>query len=64
MSLKDQLTSELRKAMKEGDVEKRSTMRFLLAALHNEEIALQKDSEPVVQKLQKELGLTLIESAR
>ena len=47
MSLKDQLTSELRKAMKEGDVEKRSTMRFLLAALHNEEIALQKELDGV-----------------
>ena len=39
MPLKRQLTDDLKDAMRSGDVTRRSTIRFVLSAIHNEEIA-------------------------
>lgn len=40
-SLKDKLNSDLRQAMRSGDTVKRSTIRMVLAAINNAEIARQ-----------------------
>ncbi len=40
--LKEKITSDLKEAMKAGETEKVSALRMLLAALHNEAIALIK----------------------
>lgn len=38
-SLKEKLTEDLKQAMRSGDTSKRSTIRLLLSAIHNAEIA-------------------------
>ncbi len=43
MPLKTQLNDELKDAMRSGDVTRRSTIRFVLSAIHNEEIAKQTE---------------------
>ena len=56
MPLKEQLTDDLKDAMRQGDVERRSTIRFLLSAIHNDEIARRKDldEDGVIQVLTKQ----------
>lgn len=44
-SLKERLNDDLKQAMRSGDTSKRSTLRLLLAAVHNAEIAKQKELE-------------------
>ena len=43
MPLKMRLNDELKDAMRSGDVTRRSTIRFVLSAIHNEEIAKRTD---------------------
>ena len=38
MSLKEQLSTDLKEALKAGDERRKSTLRFLMAAIHNVEI--------------------------
>jgi uncharacterized protein YqeY len=38
MSLKDQIASDLKQALKEGDDTRKSTLRLLMSAVHNAEI--------------------------
>jgi uncharacterized protein YqeY len=38
MSLKDQIASDLKQALKEGDETRKSTLRLLMSAVHNAEI--------------------------
>lgn len=56
MPLKEQLKEDLKDAMRQGDVERRSTIRFLLSAIHNDEIAKQTevDNDGVIQVLTKQ----------
>lgn len=56
MPLKEQLKEDLKDAMRQGDVERRSTIRFLLSAIHNDEIARQTevDNDGVIQVLTKQ----------
>jgi uncharacterized protein YqeY len=55
MSLKEQLKSELATAMREGDAEKRNTLRMLLAAIKQIEVddRLTLDDEGVQSVLSK-----------
>ena len=56
MSLKEQLTSDLKEAMRERDNVRRDTLRLVLAALHNAEIAAggELDEAGVTDVLAKE----------
>jgi uncharacterized protein YqeY len=45
MTLKNQLNDDLKDAMRKGEVTKRATIRLLLSAIRNEEIAQQKELE-------------------
>ena len=45
MTLKNQLNDDLKDAMRKGEVTKRDTIRLLLSAIRNEEIAQQKELE-------------------
>ena len=45
MILKNQLNDDLKDAMRKGEVTKRATIRLLLSAIRNEEIAQQKELE-------------------
>ena len=56
MPLKEQLTEDLKDAMRQGDALRRSTIRFVLSAIHNDEIARQTDLDEagVIQVLTKQ----------
>ena len=56
MPLKEQLTDDLKDAMRRKDALRRSTIRFLLSAIHNDEIARQTDLDEagVIQVLTKQ----------
>ncbi len=56
MPLKTQLNDELKDAMRSGDVTRRSTIRFVLSAIHNEEIAKQTelDDEGILAVLSRQ----------
>ncbi len=56
MPLKEQLTDDLKDAMRQRDALRRSTIRFLLSAIHNDEIAKQTDLDEagVIQVLTKQ----------
>ncbi|MDA0770028.1 MAG: aspartyl-tRNA amidotransferase [SAR202 cluster bacterium Casp-Chloro-G4] len=56
MPLKEQLNNDLKDAMRSGDTERRSTIRFLLSAIHNDEIAKQTelDDDGIIQVLTKQ----------
>ena len=56
MPLKTQLNEELKDAMRSGDVTRRSTIRFVLSAIHNEEIAKQTelDDEGILAVLSRQ----------
>jgi uncharacterized protein YqeY len=56
MPLKEQLTDDLKDAMRQKDALRRSTIRFLLSAIHNDEIARQTDLDEagVIQVLTKQ----------
>ncbi len=56
MPLKEQLTDDLKDAMRQRDALRRSTIRFLLSAIHNDEIARQTDLDEagVIQVLTKQ----------
>jgi uncharacterized protein len=54
MTIKERLTEDLKTAMKSGDVVSRSTIRLVLAAVKNEEIA--KGQEPDDQALTEVLA--------
>jgi len=56
MTLKEQLTEDLKDAMRQGDALRRSTIRFVLSAIHNDEIARQTDLDEagVIQVLTKQ----------
>lgn len=56
MPLKEQLNDDLKDAMRQGDALRRSTIRFLLSAIHNDEIARQEDLDEagVIQVLTKQ----------
>ena len=43
MTLKNRLNDDLKDAMRKGEVTKRATIRLMLSALRNEEIAQQKE---------------------
>lgn len=43
MPLKTQLNDELKDAMRSGDAVRRTTIRYILSAIHNEEIAKQTE---------------------
>lgn len=57
MSLKQKITEEIKVALKAREVLKVSTLRMLLAAIKNEEIAKQKElvDEEVVQIVQRQV---------
>jgi uncharacterized protein YqeY len=57
MELKEQLTADMRGAMKSGDDLKRTTLRMALAAIKNAEIDSRKELEPaeVLAIVQKEV---------
>ena len=42
MSLRQRLDDDLKDAMRKGDVARRSTLRYLRSAIHNQEIAIQQ----------------------
>ena len=56
MPLKEKLTEDLKDAMRQRDALRRSTIRFLLSAIHNDEIARQTDLDEagVIQVLTKQ----------
>jgi uncharacterized protein YqeY len=56
MTLKEQLTEDLKDAMRQGDALRRTTIRFVLSAIHNDEIAKQTDLDEagVIQVLTKQ----------
>ena len=56
MPLKTRLNDELKDAMRSGDVTRRSTIRFVLSAIHNEEIAKQTelDDEGILAVLSRQ----------
>ena len=56
MPLKEQLSDDLKTAMRQGDALRRTTIRFVLSAIHNDEIARQKDldEDGVIQVLTKQ----------
>ncbi len=56
MPLKTQLNDDLKDAMRSGDVTRRSTIRFVLSAIHNEEIAKQTelDDEGILAVVSRE----------
>ncbi|MCH8826794.1 MAG: GatB/YqeY domain-containing protein [Chloroflexi bacterium] len=56
MPLKEQLGDDLKDAMRQGDALRRTTIRFVLSAIHNDEIARQKDldEDGVIQVLTKQ----------
>ena len=56
MPLKEQLSDDLKNAMRQGDALRRTTIRFVLSAIHNDEIAKQKDldEDGVIQVLTKQ----------
>ena len=56
MPLKEQLSDDLKDAMRQGDALRRTTIRFVLSAIHNDEIARQKDldEDGVIQVLTKQ----------
>lgn len=56
MPLKEQLSDDLKNAMRQGDALRRTTIRFVLSAIHNDEIARQKDldEDGVIQVLTKQ----------
>lgn len=57
MTLKDQLSADLREAMRAGDERRKSTIRMATAAIHNAEIAAGRalDDAGVLQVLQREV---------
>jgi hypothetical protein len=56
MTLKNQLNDDLKDAMRKKEVTRRTTIRLLLAAIRNEEIAQQKEleSEGILQVINKQ----------
>ena len=56
MPLKEQLGDDLKDAMRQGDALRRTTIRFVLSAIHYDEIARQKDldEDGVIQVLTKQ----------
>ncbi len=56
MPLRARLNDELKDAMRSGDVTRRSTIRFVLSAIHNEEIAKQTelDDEGILAVLSRQ----------
>ena len=56
MSLQAKLEEELRKAMREGDEPRRSTIRFLRSVIHNEEIGrgVELDDDGVIGVLSRQ----------
>ena len=56
MSLKEQITTDMKEAMKAGESERVTLLRMLLSALFNEAIALKKKEEGVSE----EEGLTVL----
>ena len=56
MTLKNQLNDDLKKAMRDRDIVRRTTIRLLLSAIHYEEIAKQKElgEEEILQVLSKQ----------
>jgi len=57
MGLKERLEEDLKKAMREHDVLRRSVLRTIRSEVHNEEIALQKplDDEGIIGVLAKQV---------
>jgi uncharacterized protein YqeY len=55
--LKKKLSDDLKQAMKDGDVEKRSVLRFLMSSIHNAEIAKQAalDNSDILGVIAKEV---------
>jgi len=45
MSLKDKLTEDLKQAMRQGDEQRRSTLRLVMAAIKNAEIEKRRELE-------------------
>ena len=56
MTLKNKLNDHLKDAIRKGEVTRRSTIRLLLAAIRNEEIAQQKEleGEGILQVINKQ----------
>ncbi|MBR61476.1 MAG: aspartyl-tRNA amidotransferase [Dehalococcoidia bacterium] len=56
MTLKNQLNDDLKDAMRNGEVTRRATIRLMLSALRNEEIAQQKElgEDDVLQVINKQ----------
>ncbi|MEE2884945.1 MAG: GatB/YqeY domain-containing protein [Chloroflexota bacterium] len=56
MTVKDSLSTDLKEAMRHGDVPRRSVIRMLLAEIHNQEIEDKKelDDEAVIRVLTKQ----------
>ena len=56
MTLKNQLNDDLKDAMRNGEVTRRATIRLMLSALRNEEIAQQKElgEDEVLQVINKQ----------
>jgi len=57
MGLKDRLDEDLKKAMRERDVLRRSVLRLIRSEVHNEEIALQKplDDDGIIGVLSRQV---------
>ena len=56
MPIKSQLTEDMKNAMRERNAPRRDTIRFLISAIHNEEIAKQAelDDDGVIQVLTRQ----------
>ena len=56
MTVKDSLSTDLKEAMRQGDVLRRSVIRMLSAEIHNQEIEDKKelDDEAVIRVLTKQ----------
>ena len=56
MTLKNRLNDDLKDAMRKGEVTKRATIRLMLSALRNEEIAQQKElaDDDIIQVINKQ----------
>ena len=56
MTLKNQLNDDLKDAMRNGEVTRRATIRLMLSALRNEEIAQQKElaDDDILQVINKQ----------
>ncbi len=56
MPIKSQLTEDMKNAMRERNAPRRDTIRFLISAIHNEEIAKQGelDDDGVIQVLTRQ----------